>query len=281
MIIMKEKNKICKLLFLLMGCIFLINLVSANIIVDINIQDSFGLEEQMSFEYSFLSNIDEEINFISHINCPNVPIAILDEQTISLQANQPYTTTYTDQVVQDWFEPQTCKAYVQILSPIQKVVSKNFTINTAPSFEFDIKLDKKIFVVGEDIVIDYSSDVSGLNVDVKLIYPDERTENINLPKTIKAEQIGTYKLEVTASKEGYKTITKKEQFAVIEKHAEIGEVEVQDVVGDDVGVDPEDQPKKVNRNVLFWIVIGVAIIFILGLIVAIIFMIVRVRRRGF
>ena len=42
-----------------------------------------------------------------------------------------------------------------------------------------------------------------------------------MPTSIKAEQIGTYELEVTASKEGYKTITKKEQFGVIEGGVEI------------------------------------------------------------
>ena len=42
-----------------------------------------------------------------------------------------------------------------------------------------------------------------------------------MPTSIKANQIGTYTLKVTASKEGYKTKTLSTQFGVIEKEAEI------------------------------------------------------------
>jgi hypothetical protein len=232
--------------------IFLISLVSASISVEVDVQDSFGLEEQLSFDYSLLSDVDEQINFIPHILCPNAPVAFLEEQTISLQANIPYTATYIDQVVQDWFEPQTCIAYVRILSPLQKTISKNFTINTNPSFEFDITLEKKVFVQKEYISIDYTSDISGLDIAASLTYPDGRSESVGLPTTIKAGDIGAYEIEVSASKEGYKTIEISEQFAVIMGDAEIGGVVGE---GDDVAE---------RNNLLLIIILGIILLILLG-----------------
>ena len=236
--------------------IFLISLASASTNIEVNVAASFSLNEQMSFEYSLVSDISEQVKFIPHIICPNAPIAFLQEQTIQLQANQQYTTTYVDQIVQDWFEPQTCTAYVIILSPIQKTVSKNFTIDTNPSFDFDITLDKKVFIQNEDISIDYTSDISGLDISASLTYPDGRSENIGLPTTIKAGEIGTYEIEVSASKEGYKTMNVGEQFAVIEGHAEIGGSE--DVGrGENVGDDGED------KGMLVYYILARVVVFII------------------
>ena len=88
-------------------------------------------------------------------------------------------------------------------------------------FSFDLIFDKKVFVQGEEINLDYISDTEDLSIMSTLIYPDKKTKAITLPKSIKVSQIGTYELDVTASKEGYKTITKKEQFGVIKEQANL------------------------------------------------------------
>ena len=75
----------------------------------------------------------------------------------------------------------------------------------------------------ENILIDYESDVSDLNILTTLTYPDKTSKQIIFPATIKAEQIGTYELEVVASKQGYKDVLLKEQFGVIENEANISE----------------------------------------------------------
>jgi len=208
------------ILYAIVG-IMMISLATASITTDIDIPNSFLTGEIVSFDYSIISDLDQEIIYILHVICPNAPVAFLQEKTIQLQANQPYTATYSDQVVQDWFESQTCTAYVQILSPIQKIVSKNFTIVTDPAFDFSLTFDKKVFTQGENMYLDYESDISGLGIDATLTYPDDSTESLNLPTTIKAEQIGTYDLKVTASKQDYKTVSLKEQFGVIESEASI------------------------------------------------------------
>ncbi len=269
-------------IILILGMIFLVvPLASAEISIDVDVQDSFSLEETMQFEYSLLSDINTQIKFIPHILCPNAPIAMLQEQTIQLQANTPYTATYTDQIVQDWFEPQTCTAYVQILEPYQQIVSKEFQIITDPSFDFDIKLPKKVFILGETIKLDYSSSVVEPSISATLIYPNGKTKSIDLPTTIKASEIGTYELQVSAIKENYKTIDVKEQFAVIKQEANIGYV----VLDEDERFEEDEQKetdKKSNikdllnnikdkKQLAFWIFISSLIL--LG--VVILFFIIR------
>ena len=250
-----------KIISTLMLVIFLISLASAGVIVNVDVKSSFGLNEQMSFGYFLVSDTNTQVRFIPHIMCPNAPVAMLQEQTIELQANKPYTAVYNDQIVRDEFESQTCKAYVQILSPVQQIVSKEFNIVTNPSFSVNKKLpaDKalirtsKIYLLGDSIYLDYQADIAGASVSALLTYPNKQTKQITFPITLKADQVGTYTLDITASKAGYKTIKEKEMFGVIAQNPSIKQVSITgNVVSND------------TFNKKNWVLIGI----ILGLIVA-------------
>ncbi len=78
-----------------------------------------------------------------------------------------------------------------------------------------------IFLVKDDIYLDYDSSVTKPDLRTVITYPNGNIAEVTLPAQLKASQIGTYELEVTASKPGYKTITEKELFGVIEKEPEI------------------------------------------------------------
>jgi len=85
----------------------------------------------------------------------------------------------------------------------------------------DCSQKSKLFLKNEDIYLNYESSVENPSITATLTYPDKTTGQITLQSSIKASQIGTYELEVKASKEGYKEISIKEQFGVIEKEARI------------------------------------------------------------
>ncbi|MCK4589763.1 MAG: hypothetical protein KAT77_04920 [Nanoarchaeota archaeon] len=117
--------------------------------------------------------------------------------------------------------------------------SINFSITeTLKEIEVDIKTCKdlacteksKIFIKNEKIYLDYYSKVPEPIITATLTLPDETTQQLTLPTSIETGQIGTYTLDITASKEGYKTLSKKEQFAVIEQEAQIGYTEVKEEV---------------------------------------------------
>jgi len=251
--------------------IFLVQTISA-LTIDIQIPDSFSQGEQIYFNYEITSNITQEVIFISRVSCLNTPVSLIQEERISLFSNLSYINTYNDITIDNSIEPQICTAYIQVLSPIQKIVSKNFSIITNPSFSFDIKLDKKIFIKNENIYLDYLSNVENPSITATLIYPKGNSKQIILPSSIKAEQIGTYDLEVTASKEGYKTITKKEQFGVIEGNAVIS--------GETIGKE-EEEGKNLFSNFTEKIKVGDKkyLFFVLIIFVSFIFIIILIIKR--
>ncbi len=208
-------------ILILFTIITLVPFVSGEIMLEINIRDSFSLGETISYDYTITSDETTEATIMPYVECPTAPVPPIAEETISLTENVPYENAYVDTVVDDLFEPQTCMAYVEILNPIQKRVEKNFSIKTNPSFDFRIKLNKKIFIKNEEINIDYTSSVENPSITATLTYPNGKQEQVTLPTSLKASKIGTYEIEITASKQGYKTITKKEQFGVIKEEAEI------------------------------------------------------------
>ena len=205
------------------------NIVIAKIDVKIEIKDSFIKEENVLFDYTILSDKNLSILVIPYIDCPSAPIPQLIQKEIKIKENSPYKEVYYGFTIEESIEPQTCTAYVQILSPFEQIFSKDFKITTNPSFSFETKTCKdsecseitKVFVKDENIYLDYSSSVESPSVTTLLTYPDKTTKQLTLPASIKAEQIGNYELEIIASKQGYKTITKKELFGVIEKEAVI------------------------------------------------------------
>ncbi|MBW2966489.1 hypothetical protein KY342_05280 [Candidatus Woesearchaeota archaeon] len=214
----------------LMVCILLFSIatVEALIVPRIDIKSEFRTGEIISFNFTIYSDINQQIRYILGINCPGIPSALLELKTKDLIAEKPFSENYTGPLV-DIFEPQECVAYFSLIEPYETKVDKEFRIITNPSFSFELKTCKdqacseksKIFIKNENIYFNYDSEVPEPTITATLTLPDKTTQQLTLPTSIKAEQIGTYELEITASKQDYKTITKKQQFAVIEKQAEI------------------------------------------------------------
>jgi len=143
-----------------------------------------------------------------------------------------------------------------------------------PSFLFSINICKdqncneksKIFLKNENIYLDYDSSIEGIALTAKMTYPDNSIKEITVPGSMKASQIGTYELEVNASKAGYKTISAREQFAVIENNADIktGE-ELESSIPETIQND-EENPSNIWKIVLI-VFIVLAILIILGIII--------------
>jgi len=151
---------------------------------------------------------------------------------IQLAPNETKTVQLYNILVDENFTSDKYIVEARLLFDKREITSKvlEFYIQgTLNEMEVDINLCKnsactektKVFVLNKDIYLDYASEVSNPKITAVLTYPDETTRQITIPISIKASQIGSYELKITASKEGYKTITKTEQFAVIEKEPDI------------------------------------------------------------
>ena len=118
----------------------------------------------------------------------------MELQIVELSANISHTGSYSHLAIDESIEPQNCVAQVSIIEPYRLTRAERFNIITEQSFSFDIKLDKKIFLLNEEIYFDYGSSVSNPIITGVLTFPDGRTQNITLPSSVKASQIGVYKL---------------------------------------------------------------------------------------
>ena len=72
-----------------------------------------------------------------------------------------------------------------------------------------------LFHKGEVVYLNYISSVQGLSTAATLILPNDAERQIQMPSSYKPKSSGTYMLRVTASKEGYKTLTKEIEFGVL------------------------------------------------------------------
>jgi len=251
---------IISLVIITLTCILLSTTIFA-ISIDIDIKPSFISNEEIYFDYIISSDIGKAITVLTQVSCPSAPVSPYQIKTVNMKANEQYKGTHLDILIKDYIEPQTCTASILLIDPYTISEQKTFEIITNPSFSFDIELDKKIFVKNENIYLDYSSDVENIDITAILIYPNEKTQQLTLPTSIKAEQIGTYELEVTASKEGYKTINKKIQFGVIKSEANIGEA----FYGRKI---------KFDKSYLTYLLIGIMVLFL-----SIIFLIIYLGSR--
>lgn len=211
------KSKIITFVLALM----LVPTLASALTIDIQVPSSFGVGEQVYFDYSIESATDQDITFTPHVMCPNAPIAFLQDVTQSLQAGVPFSDTYTDITITDDIEPQTCTAYIQITSHVQQREEKTFTITTLPGFDFAIDLDKTVFLKNEQINLDYTSELDGLQVTATLTSPSGSSQNVQIPSVLQLDEIGTYVLNAQASKADYKTMQVSKQIGIIESSANI------------------------------------------------------------
>lgn len=276
-------------LFLLVVCLLFLPLGSAALSVTLDVPASFTFSQKLSFYYTLRSDFAQNVMFIPHILCPRAPISLLVEREINVSSEKTYEDTYADFSVDNSIEPQNCTAYIRVLSPIQQTFSKNFSIVTNPSFSFDVKTcadvacqtEKKVFVAGENISLQYAASVQNPVVKAMLTSPDKQVREISLPLSLKAEQIGTYILEVSASKQGYRDVSMKEEFGILEKPAEIKTVNVKDIqtpVELQGKASGETASTEIGNTVTRNYVLIVSLIVVAILIILVILVIVRGRR---
>lgn len=237
--------------------------VYATIGLSMDMKQEFFINDVVSFNYTISSDTYDNITYLERVECLNAPVAALDIKTASIVPQSPLHYEYVYFKVSDNIAPQECTAYLSILAPIKKVIYKNFTITTNPVFSFDVILDKKVFLKGDNITIDYTSGTKNPLITATLAYPDKSVVKISLPYSFKADKIGTYELQVTASKEGYKTVSLTKQFAVITEDANIKQ--------EFSRTDNLKQNNSISKNtdnglnLIPWIFIGVFIMSVLGL----------------
>jgi hypothetical protein len=78
-----------------------------------------------------------------------------------------------------------------------------------------------VFLMGDIVHIHYASSIADIHAEGFLILPDDTRREIMLPTEVQVEKVGTYNIEVTATKEGYQQQIQKLRFVVIDKEPQI------------------------------------------------------------
>ena len=225
-----------KILILLLMLAVLVSNVNAQPL-KIDMGDIFMHVEKVYFNYTIdLNRPGEEVRYLVGLKCDNLPDTLLEPKSERLNYLGKLNGTYNGFVVDEQYTG--CFAYLSVLSPFEINAKKSFNISGLLNIILDLKTctdfscsqESRVFISGENIYLNYSVSVENPDLKAILAYPDGTSKSISLPTSIKAEQIGTYELEITASKAGYKNATKKTQFGVIEQQAQIPMQEV--VVGE-------------------------------------------------
>lgn len=251
--------------------IFIIHLVGAVADMSISVDDVFYEDDEVKFAYRFISTQDETIKYFANVNCPGSPESPLEMKVVNLIANEYFQEVYSYGFVDENVQSGDCVASVSILEPYQKSSEKLFKIETLGTFDFSLIFSKKVFLQNQEIYLDYSSSIDNPSIIATLIYPDGSTKSINLPTTIKAEQIGTYELEIEVSKQGYKDVSLKEQFGVIETEANIDFNQTfysDDTSNLSTDFNEEEEDVKLFENKIFvYILIGLVVLLILLIVI--------------
>lgn len=282
---------ILKILLFLFTPILFIQIVLSIPQVDISVKSNFYSGDQIHFSYRFVSTQDETLKYFASVSCPDSKQALLEEKTAQLKSNISFFGNYSFGKVDDSFVDASCKASITILEPYLITQSEEFSIKVnLSSFSVKIKIcgdsscqtPKKIFIRGEDIYLDYDSSVENSSIGAILTYPDGTKKDIQLPYSFQAEQIGTYYLDVSASKAGYKNVSAREMFGVIEKPAEISGYAVDSAENNNTSSDENKasiNEQKISRETIVLAVIIVISIVILIVIILIIYNFIKARRQ--
>jgi len=200
--------------------------------VSINSSSSYNLEDPIYFDYEIYSDISQEIYYFADFNCPNAPIAPIVAFSAEISPVSPIKKRVYYPNISQQTESQNCSAVVFIKYPERKIFTKNFSFIAKESIDILINLCQdsscyypaRVFERGSEVYFNYtiSNNLSQLDkVEAKIIYPNGKEKGILVPGEESFNEIGTYYLEIVASKEGYKGVNKSVMFSIIKESANI------------------------------------------------------------
>ncbi|MFZ5955652.1 MAG: hypothetical protein ACOYT4_04450 [Nanoarchaeota archaeon] len=205
-----------------------------NLSLGINVQNEYGLNENVLIEFNISSKQDLNAVALAEITPQDFSNDFTPYgQNIDLEAGGAFTFNYSFYAS----IPGTYKVSIIIIDGEGKILGANQTyfdaVNEISEEPEEIKLlinfckypdcfeETTIFTQSEKVFLNYDTNSEELNIDANLIYPDKTSYKIILPTSINPEQIGDYELQIIAYKEGSTPITLSKQFSVIEFNEEV------------------------------------------------------------
>lgn len=235
-----------KLLLLFFFTLFLINLVSADISVDINVKDSFTDGERVKFDYEILSDSDLNITYAPSILCENSPIPLTERENVKLDKNEILEGEYEDFLITDLVGPKECYAIVSLFQPFEESYEESFVIDTLPfcSSKLSVGSDKNLEGIQKKYEVGDTLFISGSNIVTSLTLPDKST--VFVGDSILLEVPGTYFLDYSFVGDNCKKVDRNPiKFSVVDHSVvspQVGEISIEEPQSEEI---KEELSKKV------------------------------------
>jgi len=192
--------------------------------ITINVDILFEEGDTIQFSYIIISDENETIQFVPKVNCPNQQQGLLIQEEVALKKGEPYLAQYFYGPVTESMDPGKCQAQISLADPYSFTESKDFFLKTQPTILLVLKtcLDEacvnqsSTFVEDSEIFLSYDSSDRAIVKSI-LTFPDKTVKALELPTSIKAEQVGVYQVKATAPREDFATVSRAVQFIVTEK----------------------------------------------------------------
>ena len=133
----------------------------------------------------------------------------------------------------------------------------------------------RVFSLGEKIYFNFITNVDGLAAMAIVMDPDGEFQNINLPGSIVAERVGSYKVEGLSSKDNYDPMNNVIEFVVV---SDTGDIRTSTSVRGDLDISGDSGRTSASLYMVF-VMIGVVSLLILLVLVKI-FMILYKRKKN-
>src|SRR3989344_6771154 len=104
--------------------VFLISNTNALATPSISIKKEFKIGDVIEFNYTINSSMDQEIEYLVGVDCPEIPQAPLISTSKNIKENESFTGTYAGLAIDNLITSQRCFAYLSILEPYKDSVSK-------------------------------------------------------------------------------------------------------------------------------------------------------------
>lgn len=218
---MMSLSKVCGTVCLILLLAASVAAQDANVKVTIYVKPVVSPADADFFWYNITADKPVTVMYAPSVKCPSAPMALVQYQEVQVSPSKPLQDTYASFSVSSSLEPQVCEAKVEVLLPVHLVEKRTFEISALPTLPMNVdtckdaecRMPMAVFFKGESVFIKYAPEVDAAVVTFTL--PDKSKQQLSAQSPFVATQLGTYVVDIAASKQGYKPVTKRLEFAVI------------------------------------------------------------------
>jgi hypothetical protein len=198
-------------------------------------KDAYGPGDTIIITVELFNTYDYEVDFVMELSMTSeaemLPDTLISHPGTMGPHESKVVTVYEQYVTDDFPAGRYLARGTLVVDNIIRGESEITYVveGTLQTLGFEIQLskdnrgehDSRVFLLGDEIYLDYNSPVAGIEVTAGIAFPDESAEVTELPSVLELSQEGAYVLTATASKEGYKSEEREIHFSVIAEQPNI------------------------------------------------------------